>query len=47
VSNFRVRLRAATEILATGESALKNRLGLAITNELLLANFPDDPNIPQ
>jgi hypothetical protein len=47
MSNFRVRLRTATEILATGEGDVKNRLGLAITNELMLANFPDDPNIPQ
>lgn len=47
MSNFRVRLRAATEILATGQGEVKNRLGIAITNELLLANFPDDPSIPK
>ena len=47
MSNFRVRLRAATATLATGEGEVKNRLGLAITNELLFANFPDDPDIPQ
>jgi len=47
MSNFRVRLRSATEILATGECGVKNRLELAVTNELLFANFPDDPNIPQ
>lgn len=47
MSNFRVRLRTATEILATGEDDVKNRLGLAVTKELLLANFPDDPTVPQ
>jgi hypothetical protein len=47
MSNFRFRLRAATEILATGASEVKSRLGLAVTEELLLANVPDDPNIPQ
>ena len=47
MSNFRVRLRNATEILATGEGEVKNRLGLAVTNELVFANVPDDPHIPQ
>ncbi len=47
MSNFRVRLRNATEILATGADNVKDRLGLAIINELLLANFPDDPSTPQ
>ena len=47
MSNFGVRLGNATEILATGECEVKNRLGLAIINELLFANFPDDPSIPQ
>lgn len=47
MSNFRVRLRNATAILATGGDDVKDRLGLAIVNELLLANVPDDPGIPQ
>lgn len=40
-------MRAATEYLATGESEVKNRLGHAVTSELLFANVPDDPGIPQ
>ena len=47
MSDFGYRLYKATEILATGEGDVKNRLGLAVTNELILANFPDDPDIPQ
>lgn len=47
MSDFGYRLRAATEVLATGENDVKNRLGLAVTNELLFANFPDDPGIPK
>jgi hypothetical protein len=47
MSDFGYRLRAATEILAAGEGDVKNRLILAVTNELLFANFPDDPRIPK
>jgi hypothetical protein len=47
MSNFGVRLRGAAEILATGEGEVKNRLGLAVTNELMLADFPNDPSIPR
>ncbi len=47
MSNFGFRLRTATETLATGEGDVKNRLELALTNELLFANFPDDPSIPE
>jgi len=47
MSNFGVRLKGATAILATGTENIKGRLVLALTQELLLANFPDDPEIPQ
>ncbi len=42
-----MRLRNATEILATGVGNVRDRLGPAITDELVLANVPDDPDIPQ
>ena len=47
MSDFGYKLYKATEILATGEGDVKNRLGLAVTNELIFANFPDDSSIPQ
>jgi hypothetical protein len=46
MSNFRHRLREATQILATCETDVKNRLGPAVTNHLLFANIPDDCTIP-
>ncbi|EOX1578233.1 hypothetical protein ACPD0P_003537, partial [Vibrio cholerae] len=46
VSNFRVRLRESVRILCTNEAELKYRLKLAICDELLLANVPEDMNVP-
>ena len=47
MSNFRYRLGAAAEILATGEGNVKERLELAVTDQLMFANVPNDPDIPQ
>jgi hypothetical protein len=47
MSDFGFRLRAATEILATGKGDVKNLLGLAVTTQLLFANFPDDSSVPK
>lgn len=47
MSDFGVSLNSAAEVLATGEGNVKNRLWLAIQNSLILANFPEDPNIPE
>lgn len=47
MSNFRHRLREATAILATCETDVKNRLGLAVTDHLIFANFPEDPSVPE
>ena len=47
MSNFVVKLGNATEILATGEGDVKNRLMLAVTNELIFANVPDAQSIPR
>ena len=47
VSDFRARLRAATEILATGVGDVKSRLGLAVTDQLMFANVPPDLSIPK
>lgn len=46
MSDFGYKLYLATEILVTGENDVKNRLGLAVTNELTFANFPENLNIP-
>ncbi|MDN3617184.1 hypothetical protein ACFFUS_15620 [Vibrio gallaecicus] len=46
MSNFRVRLRESVRILCTNEAELKYRLKLAICEELLLANVPEDMSVP-
>ena len=45
MGNFGVKLENATEILATGEGDVKNRLMRAIYEKLIYANVPDDPSI--
>ena len=47
MSNFRYRVREATKILAVGEADVKHRLKQAITDHLLLANVPNDNEIPE
>ncbi|EIO4061397.1 hypothetical protein AB8J12_004288 [Vibrio vulnificus] len=46
MSNFRVRLRESVRILCTNEAELKYRLKLAICEELLFANVPEDMSVP-
>lgn len=46
MSNFRCRLRDAVRILATDSGEIKYRLQSAISNELLLANVPEQENLP-
>jgi hypothetical protein len=46
MSNFGDKLFAATEMLATGRGNCKTRLMLAVVNELVFANMPEDDGIP-
>jgi hypothetical protein len=46
LGNFRVRLKSAVEQLAVGRGDVKSRLFLAVTNQLVLANVPDVPELP-
>jgi hypothetical protein len=46
MSDFGYKIHRATELLATGEGDVKNRLGLAVTDELIFANVPNDAGIP-
>ena len=46
MSNFRVRLREAVKILCINELDLKGRLKLAVCDQLLLANVPEETEVP-
>ena len=46
LGNFRFRLRSTVELLAIGTGDVKQRLFLAVTNHLVLANSPDVPELP-
>lgn len=47
MSNFRLRLRNAAQILCSHPGEIKFRLQEAITTELILANFPEDTEVPE
>ncbi len=46
MSNFRYRLREAVKVLTLHPGSIKYRLHAAIVEHLLLANFPEDLQIP-
>lgn len=46
LGNFRYRLRSSVELLAISRGDVKQRLSLAVTNHLVLANVPDVPELP-
>jgi hypothetical protein len=46
LGNLQHRVRESARILATGRGDIKDRLTVAMLNKFLLANVPDEPDLP-
>ncbi|WP_134929296.1 hypothetical protein [Pseudomonas protegens] len=46
LENLMHRVKESAHILATGRGKIKDRLAVAVSDKFLLANVPDEPELP-